>query len=423
MRSTKNQTTIEIQQNQLSHGVKKEINLPSPEGGAILLLKNKSILVFLLLLSLFISSCNMPQNAISPAEQTAIIDASIAETVAAGGEVPPQSADSDPNQLPTDTPDSSDTPEPDTPTPSDTPEPDTPTPSDTPIPCNLAKFVSDVSIPDGTTFQPGDTFTKTWRLQNVGSCAWTSGYDIVFSGGDAMDAPASVQLTAGTVNPGQNVNISVDMTAPVSEGTYRGNWKLREPGDELFGIENSSSGLFWVEIEVEEPVPTENTVTILLASRGQVEDGLDVRTNANNAGDTSVNVGLQGFVTFDVSGIPNGSTIISAKLAPVSFDTLGDPFGSLGCMRAYVHNYDTVGFEDFKPAGVTDAIVRFCNEAELNISSEQTMSATGISGIQDALVSNKFQIRLQYKEMHSDGDGIADVLRPTLKIIVTYEEP
>ena len=219
------------------------------------------------------------------------------------------------------------------------------------------------------------------------------------------------------------MDISVDMTAPAAEGTYRGNWRLREPGDELFGIESNSSGFFWVEIEVKEPAPTEKTVVILLASRGMVEDGLDVRTNANNAGDTSNDVGLQGFVTFNVSGIPDGSTIISAKLAPVSFDTLGDPFGSLGCLRAYVHNYDTVGFEDFKPIGVSYSIVRFCNEAEMSISSKQTMNATGISGIQDALVSNKFQIRLQFKDMHSDGDGIADVIRPTLKIIVTYEEP
>ena len=393
----------------------------STEGGAILRINNKIILIFLLLLSLVISSCNMPQDGLSPAEKTAIINTSVAETIAAGFEVSPQpsgtysvgpTATPDPNSEVTNTPE-----------PSNTPEPDTPTPSETPIPCNLAKFISDVTVPDGTIFEPGETFTKTWRLKNVGSCAWTSGYDIVFSGGDAMDAPASVQLTAGTVNPGQNVDVSVDMTAPASEGTYRGNWKLREPGDELFGIENSSSGLFWVEIEVEDPAPTEKTVTILLASRGQVEDGLDVRTNANNAGDTSNSVGLQGFVTFNVSGIPNGSTIISAKLAPVNFDTLGDPFGSLGCLRAYVHNYDTVGFEDFKPVGVTGAIVKFCSEAELNISSKQTMNAIGISGVQDALVSNKFQIRLQYPDMHSDGNIIADVLRPTLKIIVTYEEP
>ncbi len=384
-------------------------------------IKNKIVLIFLLLLSLVISSCNMPQENLSPAEKTAIINTSIAETVAAGlGDSPQASATESVDPTVTPDPNSEVT---DTPEPSDTPEPDTPTPSNTPIPCNLAKFISDITVPDGTIFEPGETFTKTWRLKNVGSCAWTSGYDIVFSGGDAMDAPASVQLTAGTVNPGQNIDVSVDMTAPAAEGTYRGNWKLREPGDELFGIENSSSGLFWVEIEVKEPAPTEKTVTILLASRGQVEDGIEVRTNANNAGDTVPNVGLQGFLTFNVSVIPNGSTIISAKLAPVSFDTLGDPFGSLGCLRAYVHNYGTVGPEDFKPTGVSYSIVRFCNEAELNISSKQTMNTTGISGIQDALAGDKFQIRLQFKDMHSDGDNIADVIRPTLKIIVTYEEP
>ncbi len=393
----------------------------SPEGGAILRNENKIVLISLLLLSLVVSSCNMPQGNLSSAEETAIINTSVAETVAAGlGDThqPSDTESVDPTVTPDPNLEATDTPEP-----SDTPEPDTPTPSNTPIPCNLAKFISDVTVPDGTIFEPGETFTKTWRLKNVGSCAWTSGYDIVFSGGDAMDAPASVQLTAGTVNPGQNVDVSVDMTAPAAEGTYRGNWRLREPGDELFGIENSSSGLFWVEIEVKEPAPTEKTVTILLASRGQVEDGVEFRTNANNAGDTSNDVGLQGFVTFDVSGIPNGSTIISAKLAPVSFDTLGDPFGSLGCLRAYVHNYDTVGPEDFKPVGVSYSIVRFCNEAEMNISSKQTMNATGISGIQNALAGDKFQIRLQFKDIHSDGDGVADVIRPTLKIIVTYEEP
>lgn len=217
-------------------------------------INNKLILIFLLLLSLVISSCNMPQGDLSPAEKTAIINTSVAETVAAGLDSSPQPSDtesvdatatSDPNLEVTDTPE-----------PLNTPQPDTPTPSNTPIPCNLAKFLSDVTIPDGTIFEPGETFTKTWRLKNVGSCAWTSGYDIVFSGGDAMDAPASVQLTTGTVNPEQNVDISVDLTAPSSSGTYRGNWQLRDPSNVLFGVTNSSSGLFWVEIEVFVPTNT-----------------------------------------------------------------------------------------------------------------------------------------------------------------------
>ncbi len=364
----------------------------------------------------------MPQGDLSPAEKTAIINTSVAETVAAGLEGSPQPSD-------TESVGSTATPDPnlevtDTPEPSNTPQPDTPTPSDTPIPCNLAKFLSDVTIPDGTIFEPGETFTKTWRLKNVGSCAWTSGYDIVFSGGDSMDAPASVQITTGTVNPGQNVDVSVDMTAPAAEGTYRGNWKLREPGDEIFGIENSSSGFFWVEIEVKEPSPTEKTVTIQLASRGQVEDGLSISTSVNNAGDTGNNVGLQGFVTFNVSGIPNGATILSAKLvAKAGHDTLGDPFGNLGCLRAYVHNYGSVGYEDFKPLGPIGAIVRFCNAGEVDTGSIQSMSSTGIAGIQNALASDLFQIRLQFKDHHTNGDNNADAFRGTFKIVVTYQEP
>lgn len=364
-----------------------------------------------------LTACNMPGSSISSADKTATIDASVAETVAARA-VTSTEPSSGSSETITDTPD---------PGPGDpatlTPEPDTPTPSDTPIPCNLGRFVTDITIPDGTVFEPGEVFTKTWRLRNVGSCAWTSGYDIVFSGGDAMNGVSPVQITSGTVNPGQNVDISVDFTAPASAGTYRGNWQLRDPSDVIFGIENSSSELFWVEIEVEEPAPTENTVEITLASRGQVEDGLDVRTNANNAGDTSNDVGLQGFVTFDVSSIPNGATILSAKLVATGHDVLGDPFGNLGCIRAYVDNYDTVGFEDFTPAGATGSFVRFCSEAELGTQSTQIMNSAGVAGIQNALGSNDFQIRLQFKDTHTNGNGIADVFRGTFKIVVTYQEP
>ena len=59
----------------------------------------------------------------------------------------------------------------------------------------------------------------------------------------------------------------------------------------------------------------------------------------------------------------------------------------------------------------------------MSSASEQTMSSIGITGIQNALASDAFQIRLQYKDLHSNGDGIADVIRGSLKIVVTYQEP
>ena len=48
-----------------------------------------------------------------------------------------------------------------------------------------AQFVADVTVPDGTRYDPGATFTKTWRLKNIGTCTWTTSYTLVFDSGDA----------------------------------------------------------------------------------------------------------------------------------------------------------------------------------------------------------------------------------------------
>jgi hypothetical protein len=111
------------------------------------------------------------------------------------------------------------------------------------------QFVADVTIPDGTVLNTNQAFTETWRLKNVGTCTWTSGYKLVFDGGDRMSAPDYVTLTSGTVSPGSTVDISVDLKAPADTGTYQGNYRLKEPGGVLFGIGASASGYFWVKIK------------------------------------------------------------------------------------------------------------------------------------------------------------------------------
>lgn len=119
-------------------------------------------------------------------------------------------------------------------------------PTNTPQPCNRASFVEDITVPDNTNFTVGKAFTKTWKLKNVGSCTWTSGYQLVFDSGDLMGGPASQQLTAGTVAPGETIDVSVNLIAPAAPGTYKGNWKLKEPGGAIFAL---STGAFWVQIK------------------------------------------------------------------------------------------------------------------------------------------------------------------------------
>ncbi len=121
--------------------------------------------------------------------------------------------------------------------------------------CDWAKFVADVSVPDGTSFSGGTAFTKTWRLKNNGTCTWTTGYSLVFASGEKMGGPESVPLTT-TVAPGQSVDISVNLTAPAAGGSYRGFWQLKNASGAVFGIGTTANKPFWVDIKVLKPFVT-----------------------------------------------------------------------------------------------------------------------------------------------------------------------
>jgi hypothetical protein len=153
----------------------------------------------------------------------------------------------------------------DTPVPTNTPVPTAtsvpPTATTVPIPCDRALFVKDVSYPDNTEVATGSTFVKTWRLMNNGSCTWTSGYALIFVSGDAMNGPASSQLTTGTVPPGGTIDVSVTLKAPDTVGTYRGDWKLRNAAGATFGIGDYADKTFWVQIKAVTPTTPTPTVT------------------------------------------------------------------------------------------------------------------------------------------------------------------
>ncbi len=133
-------------------------------------------------------------------------------------------------------------------TPAPTRQP-TPTQTSTPtvvpaiIPCDKGAFVADVTVPDGTSYPAGATFVKTWRLQNVGTCTWTPDYQVVFAGGNSLGAPTSFNIPS-FVDPGSTVDISVQMQAPATAGTFEGFWELLDPNGNTFGVGVSGSVAF-----------------------------------------------------------------------------------------------------------------------------------------------------------------------------------
>lgn len=121
-----------------------------------------------------------------------------------------------------------------------------------------AILVRDVTIPDDTKINAGETFTKTWEFQNMGDCNWV-GYTIRFDSGEQMSAPRFGELNASLSAPVPDtapkgiVQVSIDLTAPTADGTYQANFTLHnKSGNPIFiGTEK----IFWLRIVVGNPSP------------------------------------------------------------------------------------------------------------------------------------------------------------------------
>ncbi len=198
--------------------------------------------------------------------------------------------------------------------------------------CDLAQFLKDISIPDGSVFAPGAIFTKTWRLKNAGTCTW-SGYSLVFDSGDSMSGTSPTPI--GTVSPGQEVDLSVNLTAPATGGPYRGHWRIRNASGVLIPVLGGTQGkTFFVDIKVAVSSP-----------------GLDLHTRATDASW----VGSAGVVTFggpdtDVNGFAmyRNNQKLEDGTSPAKVLEIHPQFVNNGVMTGLFPAYTVVAGEHFK---------------------------------------------------------------------------
>jgi hypothetical protein len=88
----------------------------------------------------------------------------------------------------------------------------------------------DVNIPDNTPVSPGQDFVKTWKIKNIGTCTWGAGYKMVFSYSSSPSADSLkgvAQPLSAAIAPGQEVDVSVQFTAPDLPGTYFSVWTMQ----------------------------------------------------------------------------------------------------------------------------------------------------------------------------------------------------
>jgi len=269
--------------------------------------------------------------------------------------------------------------------------------------CDIAQFITDVTIPDGTVLTPGQAFTKTWRVKNVGTCSWTPSYAVVFSSGNSMNGPATQALT-GNVNPGQTVDISINLTAPSTPGDYTGYWKLRNAAGVLFTQ-------FYVQMKVATPTPTFTlppaVAQVVLNAVGS-ESGTVYEPGAGQgipstvlAGDTSTNFLARGYLSFDISSL-SGKTINSATLNLSSCSAMQNPFASLSGIWVGELQYALpLDQTDYDVAGTGIVLLNSVPGSGIDVKSfVQTRATEGRA---------RFQIRL-HPAGPSDLDGQADYL-------------
>lgn len=119
--------------------------------------------------------------------------------------------------------------------------------------CDNSAFVADVTYPDNTVVAPDTPFTKTWSLENTGTCTWDKSYSLFFTSGNEMGG-ATTPIN-GSVAPGDSTEISVSMISPGDEGTYTGYWRMMNNG----GVEFGKS--VYVTVEVSASVTSTPTIT------------------------------------------------------------------------------------------------------------------------------------------------------------------
>jgi len=110
------------------------------------------------------------------------------------------------------------------------------TPSATPTigPCtNDVDYIADLSVPDGTVFEPGQPVLKQWSVRNAGACDWDAGYRLVLVSGNALGARSELALYPARA--GLEAVIEVAMIAPGEPGSYTGRWQARDPAGNVFG--------------------------------------------------------------------------------------------------------------------------------------------------------------------------------------------
>ncbi|QLQ07040.1 MAG: hypothetical protein HZY76_14010 [Anaerolineae bacterium] len=108
------------------------------------------------------------------------------------------------------------------------------TPTATPIPPCIdgMAWVADLNLDDKNMtappiMQPGQQFTKGWRIRNSGTCDWTTAFRLVYVSGNSPAAQMGGQPVAiSRGSSRRHLRCAGQSGGPLQPGTYQGFWQM-----------------------------------------------------------------------------------------------------------------------------------------------------------------------------------------------------
>lgn len=192
------------------------------------------------------------------------------------------------------------------------PEPEpTPPPATPPAACidgmALVQHLSfdDQNMTAPPRLNPGEAFRKAWRVRNIGTCTWDTGYALRFVTGADMGGTAVTVQT--DIPPGATYDFSVTLTAPTTPGTYQGVWEMVNSAGDAFG-ERLTVGVSVPVPPTAAPVPTETgapSINSFTVNRSQIRAGECVTFSWDVRNVTAV--------YFFPQGVPNDANPVPAQ--------------------------------------------------------------------------------------------------------------
>jgi uncharacterized protein YkwD len=137
--------------------------------------------------------------------------------------------------------------------------------------CYKAALFSEASVPPGELFDPDQQFVVTWKVQNAGTCAWDSSYSLVSV--DGADLGAAGHLPLPEAAPGEVVEITASLLAPIAPGSHRGAFAIAAPSGYTFGT--GGAGRYPLEVRIVTRAMQPDLLSLDLqcgAERGRAEE-------------------------------------------------------------------------------------------------------------------------------------------------------